>query len=77
MRMLDGVIDEYDGLSQAVSLSIYRLLRYAGECRKSSILQYSFSTMAAANKGRRRYNLWLEIQDVIGDAGSWSLRYRK
>jgi hypothetical protein len=30
-KMLDGVIDEYDGLSQAVSLSIYRLLRYAGE----------------------------------------------
>ena len=29
--MLDGVIDGYDGLSQAVSLSIYRLLRYAGE----------------------------------------------
>jgi hypothetical protein len=30
-RMLDGVIEEYDGLSQAVSLSIYRLLRYAGD----------------------------------------------
>jgi hypothetical protein len=25
------VIDGYGGLSQAVSLSIYRLLRYAGE----------------------------------------------
>jgi hypothetical protein len=29
--MIDGVIDGYDGLSQAVSLSIYRLLRHAGE----------------------------------------------
>ena len=29
--VIDGVIDGYDGLSQAVSLSIYRLLRYAGE----------------------------------------------
>jgi hypothetical protein len=30
-KMLDGVIDEYYGLSQAVSVSIYLLLRYAGE----------------------------------------------
>ena len=44
-RVIGGVIDEYDGLSQAVSLSIYRLLRYAVEGGK---WVYSFSQKGPA-----------------------------